>query len=87
MASSTALPLALLIIYITLSLPAIYVTIKHGVRHGVIVGWFFLFAFCTLRIVATAIELNDADSSSALLIASIGLSPLLAAVCGVLHEA
>lgn len=87
MASSTALPLALLIIYITLSLPTIYIAIKHGVRHGVIVGWFFLFIFCTLRVVASAIELNNAQSPSAPLIASIGLSPLLAAACGVLHEA
>ncbi|KAI1371264.1 hypothetical protein F4677DRAFT_435974 [Hypoxylon crocopeplum] len=84
--ASSALPLALLIIYITLSLPTIYVAIKHGLKHAAIVGWFFLFTFCTLRIVSSAIELTDADSSNAALVASIGLSPLLAAACGVLHE-
>ncbi|KAI0380483.1 hypothetical protein F5Y04DRAFT_99237 [Hypomontagnella monticulosa] len=87
MASSTALPLALLIIYITFSLPVIYVAIKHGFKHGAIVGWFFLFAFCTLKIVSSAIEMNDPHSSGAVLVGSIGLSPLLAAFCGVLHEA
>ncbi|KAI2616840.1 hypothetical protein GGR54DRAFT_609036 [Hypoxylon sp. NC1633] len=86
MASSTALPLALLVIYITLSLPTIYITVKHGIKHAAIIGWLFLFAFFSLRIVASAIEINDSESSSAALIASVGLSPLLAAACGVLHE-
>ncbi|KAI1441333.1 hypothetical protein F5Y02DRAFT_399866 [Annulohypoxylon stygium] len=84
--ASSGLPVALLIIYLTLSLPAIFVAFKHGFKHGAIVGWFFLFTFCTLRIVASAIELHDATSSGASLVASIGLSPLLAATCGVLHE-
>ncbi|KAI1453929.1 hypothetical protein F4805DRAFT_354465 [Annulohypoxylon moriforme] len=86
MTSSTGLPVALLIIYLTLSLPTIYVAVKHGLKHGAIIGWFFLFTFCTLRIVASAIELKDATSSGAALVASIGLSPLLAATCGILHE-
>ncbi|KAI0114639.1 hypothetical protein F4776DRAFT_638276 [Hypoxylon sp. NC0597] len=81
--ASSGLPVALLIIYLTLSLPIIYIAIKHGLRHGAIISWFFLFAFCTLRIVSSAIELHDAQSSSAALVASIGLSPLLAAACGI----
>ncbi|KAI2470766.1 hypothetical protein F4781DRAFT_389755 [Annulohypoxylon bovei var. microspora] len=56
MSSSTGLALALLVIYITLSLPAIYVAVKHGLKHGAIVGWFFLFTFCTHRIIASALE-------------------------------
>ncbi|KAI1207619.1 uncharacterized protein F4807DRAFT_433960 [Annulohypoxylon truncatum] len=86
MASSTGLPVALLVIYLTLSLPTIYITFKHGLKHGAIVGWFFLFTFCTLRIIASILELVDATGSSASLVASIGLSPLLAATCGILHE-
>ncbi|KAI0179863.1 hypothetical protein GGR52DRAFT_215953 [Hypoxylon sp. FL1284] len=84
--ASSSLALALLIIYATLSLPVIYLAVKHGVRHGAIIGWFFLFAFCTLKIVANAIQLSDPNSPSGLLVSSIGLSPLLAAACGVLHE-
>ncbi|KAI0886924.1 uncharacterized protein GGS22DRAFT_119063 [Annulohypoxylon maeteangense] len=86
MASSSGLPVALLIIYLTLSLPTIYIAIKHGLKHGVIIGWFFLFIFCTLKIVSSALELKDATSSGAALVSSIGLSPLLAAICGTLHE-
>ncbi|KAI2779906.1 hypothetical protein F4815DRAFT_471562 [Daldinia loculata] len=86
MASSTALPVALLVIYLTISPSLIYIAIKHGLKHGAIVGWSFLFIFCTLRIVASAIEIHDTHSSSAALVASIGLSPLLAAACGILHE-
>ncbi|KAI1103044.1 hypothetical protein F4804DRAFT_247265 [Jackrogersella minutella] len=86
MASSAGLALALLIIYITISLPNIYIAIKHGFKHGAVVGWFFLFSFCTLRIISSAIEMSDVQSTSAALITSIGLSPLLAAACGILHE-
>ncbi|KAI1798689.1 hypothetical protein F4811DRAFT_167501 [Daldinia bambusicola] len=86
MASSTALPVALLIIYLTISPSLIYIIKKHGLKHGAFIGWFFLFLFCTLRIVASAIEIHDSHSSSAALVASIGLSPLLAAACGILHE-
>ncbi|KAI1136463.1 hypothetical protein F5Y05DRAFT_391364 [Hypoxylon sp. FL0543] len=84
--AASGLAVALLIIYLTLSPPTIYVASKHGLKHGALIGWFFLFAFCTLRIVSSAIELHDAHSTSAALVASIGLSPLLAAACGVLHE-
>ncbi|KAI1409209.1 hypothetical protein F5Y13DRAFT_182113 [Hypoxylon sp. FL1857] len=84
--ASSGLPVALLIIYLTLSIPTIYVAYKHGLKHGAIIGWFFLFIFCTLRIVSSAMELHDAHSTSAALVASIGLSPILAAACGVLHE-
>ncbi|KAI1478664.1 hypothetical protein F4774DRAFT_384676 [Daldinia eschscholtzii] len=86
MASSTALPVALLVIYLTISPSLIYIAKKHGWKHGAFIGWFFLFIFCTLRIVASAIEIHDAHSTGAALVASIGLSPLLAAVCGILHE-
>ncbi|OTA96606.1 hypothetical protein M434DRAFT_105694 [Hypoxylon sp. CO27-5] len=86
MMASSGLPVALLIIYLASPIPIIYIAIKHGLKHGAIIGWFFLFTFCTLRIVSSAIELQDAQSSSAALVASIGLSPLLAAACGVLHE-
>ncbi|KAI1653461.1 hypothetical protein F4813DRAFT_383245 [Daldinia decipiens] len=86
MASSTALPVALLVIYLTTSPSLIYIAIKHGLKHGAIIGWSFLFIFCALRIVASATEIHDTHNPSAALVASIGLSPLLAAACGILHE-
>ncbi|KAI0005730.1 hypothetical protein F4779DRAFT_620875 [Xylariaceae sp. FL0662B] len=86
MATSAALPTAVLAIYATLSLPAIYVAIKHGFKHGAILGWGFLLAFCVIRITSSALEIRDEASSTAALLSGIGLSPLLSSACGVLHE-
>ncbi len=69
-----------LAIYATLSPPVLYLLIRHSPAG--LLGWFYLFAFCTLRIVGGALS-----SSSAGIISSIGLSPLLLAASGILHEA
>lgn len=80
---------AQLAIYGLLSLPVLYLTYRHG-RHG-LTGWLYLFAFCTLKIVGTALQvkadIDHSSSSTAALISSIGLSPLLLAAVGILHEA
>ncbi|KAL7783810.1 hypothetical protein V8C37DRAFT_35071 [Trichoderma ceciliae] len=70
-------------IYAALSIPTIFVLIKHG-RTGIL-GWLYLFAFCTLRIIGGAMSLSG--SASANIISSVGLSPLLLATSGILHEA
>ncbi|KAI1075963.1 hypothetical protein F5B20DRAFT_343677 [Whalleya microplaca] len=86
MTTSPALPAALLAIYSTLSLPTIYVAVQHGIKHGAILGWAFLLAFCLIRITSSALEIEDETSSTAILLTGIGISPLLSSVCGVLHE-
>ncbi|KAI1340718.1 hypothetical protein F5Y15DRAFT_49502 [Xylariaceae sp. FL0016] len=83
---STALPSVLLAVYAILTLPVIFVMFRHGIRHGAILGWLYLFAFCSLRLVSSSLELSDTDSYSASVVASIGLSPLLLASSGILHE-
>lgn len=84
-----ALPTAQLIIYCILSLPILYCLYSHG-KSGLL-GWLYLFVFCTLRIIGSGLELRqgdlDSSSSSALLVNNIGLSPLLLAAMGILHEA
>lgn len=84
-----ALPLAQLIIYCILALPILYCLYRHG-KPGLL-GWLYLFIFCTLRIVGSGLEIGhgdlDSSSSSALLVNNIGLSPLLLAAIGILHEA
>ncbi|KAL1867428.1 hypothetical protein Plec18167_008701 [Paecilomyces lecythidis] len=84
-----ALPLAQLIIYCILVLPILYCLYRHG-KPGLL-GWLYLFIFCTLRIVGSGLEIGhgnvDSSSSSALLVNNIGLSPLLLAAIGILHEA
>lgn len=49
-------------------------------------GQFYLFAFCTLRVVSSAMSLRG-HYGSAGIISSIGLSPLLLAAFGILQEA
>ncbi|RDL41039.1 Uncharacterized protein BP5553_01018 [Venustampulla echinocandica] len=72
-------------VYAALSPPVIYVWIRHG-KPGFL-GWFYLFAFCSLRVVGGAMTLKNSKNSSASLISNIGLSPLLLATSGLLHEA
>jgi len=60
--------------------------------HGLL-GWLYLFAFCTLRLVGSGLQISASKSedvdkiATAALISSIGLSPLLLATTGILHEA
>ncbi|KAK3332670.1 hypothetical protein B0T19DRAFT_439483 [Cercophora scortea] len=79
-----SLPTAELAIYATLSLAVIYVFVRHWPTDPL--GWAYLFAFCTLRIVGGAMANGGSGSSSASIISSIGLSPLLLATSGILHE-
>jgi hypothetical protein len=81
---TNALSVAELAIYIALAFPTVYLIIKHG-RQGLL-GWLFLFIFCTLRIIGGALAINS-SSPTANIISSVGLSPLLLATSGILHEA
>lgn len=89
--STMADPLAVaeIIIYIILLQPTFVILWKHG-RHGIL-GWSCVQLFCLLRIVGNVVILHEdaihATDSKALLIGSIGLSPLLLATAGILHEA
>lgn len=87
--SDNDLNTAQLAIYCVLSIPNIYILIRHGWPG--LLGWAYLFAFSTLRLVGAAIQMNaDKDGkvdTSAAIISSIGLSPLLLATSGILHEA
>ena len=83
------LAIATLTIYLILLQPTLFCLWAHG-RRGLL-GWWFLSALCLIRIAGNAVQLHvDAtheSNSHALLINSIGLSPLLLAIAGVLHEA
>ncbi|KAF3012677.1 hypothetical protein E8E15_001073 [Penicillium rubens] len=71
-------------IYAVLAIPVLYLLVRHG-RYGLL-GWLFLFFFCILRIIGGALAVND-TSAAANIISSVGLSPLLLAAAGILHEA
>ncbi|KAH7261846.1 hypothetical protein BKA59DRAFT_3077 [Fusarium tricinctum] len=76
---------AKLAIYIILLQPALYCLFKHG-KTGFI-GWLYVQIFCVLRIATGGIGLNGSSSTGAIIVSSIGLSPLLLAASGILHEA
>ncbi|OAA65878.1 hypothetical protein SPI_02665 [Niveomyces insectorum RCEF 264] len=64
----------------------VYLFVRH--LPAGILGWFFLFSFCMLRIVGGALSLGASPSStSTSIVSNIGLSPLLLAAGGILHEA
>lgn len=76
---------AQLAIYTLFALPITYLLIRH-VKHGFL-GWLYLLIFCVLRVTGSAMFLHDPTSSGAVVIVNIGLSPLLLATLGILHEA
>ncbi|ORY61459.1 uncharacterized protein BCR38DRAFT_411332 [Pseudomassariella vexata] len=82
-----SLSTATLAIYVILAIPVLYLLVKHGKhgKHGFL-GWLFLFLFCTIRIIGGALEMKN-SSIAASIISSVGLSPLLLATAGILHEA
>ncbi|RAK95444.1 uncharacterized protein BO80DRAFT_497765 [Aspergillus ibericus CBS 121593] len=89
MSASEHLDIANLVFYAIISLPAIYCLITHG-KHGLL-GWGYVLAMCGLRLAGNAMALNAAHhhqiNATAAIINGIGLSPLLMAATGLLHEA
>jgi len=85
----TAYNTAQLAVYCVLALPIVYLIFRHG-RNGVL-GYFYLFVFAGLRILGAAMGLKKTSdglpSTGAIVISNIGLSPLLLASVGILHEA
>ncbi|KAJ9398044.1 hypothetical protein DTO282F9_4954 [Paecilomyces variotii] len=81
---TNGLSTAELVIYVILIIPVLYLLVKHG-RNGLL-GWLFLSFFCVLRIVGGGLAIKS-SSPAATIISSVGLSPLLLATAGILHEA
>ncbi|KAF5007364.1 hypothetical protein FDECE_6295 [Fusarium decemcellulare] len=79
----SSLSTAELAIYAAFSLPVLYLLFKHGIPGSL--GWGYLFLFCSLRVIGGALFL--ADSSAAVIVSNIGLSPLLLSAAGIHHEA
>ena len=92
-----ALSAASLVIYVVLLQPTLYILYRHGWPG--FLGWFYLQLFCVLRIVGNGLSLNTpldpttlagSSGSSSItipIVNNIGLSPLLLATAGILHEA
>jgi len=78
-----------LAIYLLPIIPCAYALYTHG-KHG-LVEWFFIVTFCSLRIVGSALQINNekkyATSEATQIISGVGLSPPILSVLGVLAEA
>jgi hypothetical protein len=73
-------------IYIFLVNPVTYVLFKHG-KKGIL-GWLSIQLFCFIRIIGNILILKDgSQSTAAVVVNSVGLSPLLLGTIGILHEA
>lgn len=80
----SGLDAAQLAIFAVLSLPVLYLIYSHG-RRGFL-GWGFLLIYCILRLTGAGMAISN-SGPSAQIISSIGLSPMLLALDGILHEA
>ncbi|KAK4500933.1 hypothetical protein PRZ48_009125 [Zasmidium cellare] len=78
-----------LVLYAPLLPLTAYLLFRHG-RHGIL-GYLYLNAACTVRAVSDIVQLatSAADSKPSLgatILSSVGLSPLMLALAGMLHE-
>jgi len=81
-----------LALYALLIPPALFIAYRHG-RHGIL-GYFYLNISIAVRIAAAICQLIDnknnntatTPSRATIILSSIGLSPLLLAASGILHE-
>lgn len=81
----TAIAIAQLAVYIFLLPLIFYLLYAHGKR-GVL-GYIYLSIFCTLQIVSAGLQIATPTSITAAILSSVGLSPLLLGLAGLLHEA
>jgi hypothetical protein len=89
-AGTKSLAIATLIINLILIQPVTFILWKHGKRG--LLGWLYLQLLCAIRVIGNGIEIHvldtpNSDPTTALVLSSVGLSPLLLAAAGVLHEA
>jgi prolipoprotein diacylglyceryltransferase len=83
----TRLAIPELTLYILLLSIVIFILIKHGKRG--LVGWAFLTIFCVLRLTSSGVQIGDRNSNSTTgaIINSVGISAILIAIGGLIHEA
>jgi prolipoprotein diacylglyceryltransferase len=84
-----ALDILQLVLYIPLLLLSQYCLIRHG-KQGLL-GWLYVSAFCIIRLIAAGLKIHSdttgTQSSGAVIVDNIGLSPVILGALGLLHEA
>lgn len=88
-ASDESLSIALITFYAIVVIPGFYCLYIHG-RRGVS-GWLYVLLMCVLRLAGNGLSLRafkeNEINPTAMIINGIGLSPLVMAAVGLLHEA
>ena len=84
LSQSSQLSVSYLIICPLIAVPATYNLIRHG-KYGLL-GWLYLLGYIVLRMAGSGLQIASPTSKTAATIGSVGLSPLILAVLGVLHE-
>ncbi|KAJ5638891.1 hypothetical protein N7528_001281 [Penicillium herquei] len=88
--ATEGLELAEIVFYAIAIIPAFFCFVTHG-KHGV-AGWLYVILMCGLRLVGNgmayhALSTTGRPNEAAEIISGIGLSPILLAALGILHEA
>jgi hypothetical protein len=82
------LAIAQLIYFLPSAIPTLYCLWRH--RSVEFLGWFFLFGFVLLQVTGSAMILaagqDGTPSSTAIILLSVGISPLIVGVSGIVHE-
>lgn len=73
-----------LAVYLLLIPVVIYVFICH--RWSGFLPWYYLTVFCFARMIGGALGVHDSNGLAANIIQSVGLTPLILAVDGLIHE-
>lgn len=74
-----------LAVYLLLSPIVIYIFFCH--RWTGFLPWYYLTVFCIARIIGGGLGIRDSNGLPANIIQSVGLTPLILAVDGLIHEA
>ena len=86
--SSGRLWLVELIFFIIATVPTVYCLFKHGWK--AVLGWGNLLAFYLLRIASAGINIHEENGGTVTTaestVSRVGVSPLLRATLGILHE-
>ena len=86
--STGGISVAQITFFIAITPPILYCLWDHG-KAGLL-GWFFLFTFCMLRIIGAGFVVNSQATGAVggvgSIISQVALSPLFFAFCGIQHE-
>jgi protein-S-isoprenylcysteine O-methyltransferase Ste14 len=83
--TTTALAITQLTLYILLLPALIYLPITHS-KHT-LPGYLYLLIFAILQLISAGLHLSDPQSPTSSILSSVGLSPVLLGLAGILHAA